>query len=310
MNIIPLIPGTTTAGPSTSYTIYQGRIFGLLDPTNSLNSIITDLSLASWSGFPSAGANGQAQYVANFQIVTPTNAAQRSGLMIQEVPNRGGNTITIPAAGTTSSLVQGATYVQSGWQGDLLSQCAGTSTVPLYPCVNLTSGAYGTLNTSTGAFTAPTVGTSALAAYVVQVPVATTDGNPAPGYTGNTSSNIITGTVYSHICNGIISNAENGCGLATTTPPTTSLLQVQSAGGAGYEPYLPAGYLSRAGRRATRAPPFGPLHRKRSRASKAQRPRSPMRIGRGQTALLAGLAHPIRIMSATTVASIRACSMR
>lgn len=234
INVTPVILGTSTPGPATSYTIYQGRIFGLLDPSNPLDAVITDISLASWSAFPSAGPNGQVQYVANFQIVTPTNPAQRSGLMIHEVPNRGGNTITL----TGASLVAGATYVQSGWQGDLLSQCAGTSIVPLYPCVNLTSGPYGTLNTSTGAFTAPTVGTSTMSAYVVQVPVATTDGSPAPGYTGNTSNNIITGTVYSHICTGT-----NGCGISVGTATPTAQLIVQSAGGAGYEPYLPAGYL-------------------------------------------------------------------
>jgi hypothetical protein len=34
--------------------------------------------------------------------------------MIHAVPNRGGNAIN------TSALIQGATYVQSGWQGDLV----------------------------------------------------------------------------------------------------------------------------------------------------------------------------------------------
>ena len=125
VNVTPVIPGTSTPGPAMSYTVYQGRIFGLLAPTNPLNAIITDIALASWSGFPSAGPNGQVQYVANFQIVTPTDPAQRSGLMIHEVPNRGGNTITL----TGASLIAGATYVQSGWQGDLLSQCANTSPV-------------------------------------------------------------------------------------------------------------------------------------------------------------------------------------
>ena len=38
--------------------------------------------------------------------------------MIYEVPNRGGNAIS------TTSLLPGVTYVQSGWQGDLLTQCA------------------------------------------------------------------------------------------------------------------------------------------------------------------------------------------
>jgi alpha/beta hydrolase family protein len=233
VNVTPVILGTSTAGPSMSYTIYQGRIFGLLNPTISQNSGITDIGLASWSGFPAAGPSGQVQYIANFEIVTPTNPAQRSGLLIHEVPNRGGDTITLNGA----SLIAGATYVQSGWQGDLLSQCAGANPVPLYPCVNLGSGPYGALSNS-GTFTPPSIGSSALAAYVVQVPVATTDGNPAPGYTGNVSNNVITGSVYSHICTGT-----NGCGIAVGTNTPTSVMQIQSAGGAGYEPYLPAGYL-------------------------------------------------------------------
>ena len=56
--------------------------------------------------------------------MTPTDPAQRSGLMIQEVPNRGGNAIS------TGSLIQGATYVQGGWQGDLLAQCSPAATAP------------------------------------------------------------------------------------------------------------------------------------------------------------------------------------
>jgi hypothetical protein len=43
----PIILGTSTPGPATSYTIYTGRIFGELkpnDPDN--NKIITDIDLA------------------------------------------------------------------------------------------------------------------------------------------------------------------------------------------------------------------------------------------------------------------------
>ena len=76
--------------------------------------------------------------------------AQRSGLMVHAVPNRGGN------AFNTSALLQGATYVQSGWQGDLLAQCSPSPAIP-YPCFDLNSGPYGSLNTTTGAFTPPQV---------------------------------------------------------------------------------------------------------------------------------------------------------
>ena len=246
-NPVPLgssVPSTTAVG----YTIYTGRIFGLLDPTNPLNAGITDINLASWSGFPSAASNGMVQYVSQFSIVTPTNPAQRSGLIIFEVSNRGGNAIT------TTALVQGATYVQSGWQGDLLAQCSGVSPspspVPLYPCVNLSNptpgygvggGAYGTATTSFPFYSAP----NGLTASVLQVPVATTDGQPAVGYPGYQTgdNNTITGTVYSHIqapCAGFPS-----CG------PTQKLIIYGSAftpfQPAGYQPSNPSGTLTTAG---------------------------------------------------------------
>ncbi len=215
VNFTPIILGTSTPGTSTSYTIYQGRIFGNLSPTNPLNSVITDIGSAPQTG-------GSVTYIANFQIVTPTNPAARSGLLIHEVPNRGGNSIS------TGALIQGATYVQSGWQGDLLAQCSPATATP-YPCINLNSGPYGTLNTTTGAFTPPTVtnvtGTASLASYVVQVPVATSDGTPPNG------TNTITGQEYGHVCIGT-----NGCGLAVGTTTSTAQLQIQ---GPAFVPYQP-----------------------------------------------------------------------
>ncbi len=218
VNYSPIPLGSSTPGPAVSYTVYQGRVFGTLSPTDSHNSIITDITLAA----PVSGGNS---YISTFQIVTPTNPASRNGLMIHEVPNRGGNAIP------TTALIAGVTYVQSGWQGDLLTQCATVSPVPLYPCTDLNTGAYGTLNTTTGAFTAPSLGSPAatLAAYVIQVPVATTDGTAPNG------SNTITGQVYGHICTGA-----GGCGLAVGSAATgTSLMQIQAA---AFVPYQPAGY--------------------------------------------------------------------
>jgi hypothetical protein len=212
----PITLGTSTQAPSTSYTIYQGRVFGTLNPTNPLNTVITDFNLAS-------PVSGGYSYITNFQIVTPTNPAARNGLLIHAVPNRGGNAIN------TSALIQGATYVQSGWQGDLLAQCSPGTPTP-YPCNNLNSGPYGTLNTTTGAFTSPTVsnisGTASLASYVVQVPVATLDGNAPNG------TNTITGQVYGHVCIGT-----NGCGLAVGASTSTAQLQIQAP---AFVPYQPA----------------------------------------------------------------------
>jgi hypothetical protein len=210
--------GSSTPGASTSYTVYQGRIFGALDPHDPHNAIITDIDHAPTTG-------GKVDYIATFQIVTPTNPAQRNGLMIHEVPNRGGNAVN------TGSLIMGATYVQSGWQGDLLAQCSPSTAIP-YPCFDLNSGRYGNLNTTTGVFTPAAVsdvvtGTKSLASYVVQVPVATTDGKAPNG------ANTITGQVYSHVCTGT-----NGCGLAVgSTPTSTAQLEVQ---GPAFAPYHPA----------------------------------------------------------------------
>ena len=213
----PIIPGTSTQGAPTSYTVYTGRVFGALkpnDPDN--NAIITDIDLAP-------KARGRVEYVANFLIVTPSDPAQRSGLMVHAVPNRGGN------AFNTNNMLQGATYVQSGWQGDLLTQCSPSPAIP-YPCFDLHSGPYGSLNTTTGALTPPQVpdvagagGVRSLANWVVQVPVAT-----------NRNDRPITGKVYSHVCTGT-----NGCGLAVGSAPTsTAQLVIQGAG--RFAPYQPA----------------------------------------------------------------------
>jgi hypothetical protein len=213
----PITMGTSTPGDATSYTIYVGRVFGELkpnDPDN--NAIIIDIDLAPKS-------KGRVDYVANFEIVTPTDPTKRNGLMVHSVPNRGGNSIT------TSALIEGVTYVQSGWQGDLLSQCSPSPAIS-YPCFDLNSGPYGSLNATTGVFTPPQVpdvagagGLTSLANYVVQVPVA-----------HNRNGSAITGKVYSHVCTGT-----NGCGLAVGSAPTsTAQLVIQGAG--RFAPYPPA----------------------------------------------------------------------
>jgi hypothetical protein len=216
-NFTPIILGTSTSGPATSYTIYTGRVFGELSPNDpDNNAIITDIDLAPKN-------NGRVEYVANFDIITPTDPTQRSGLMIHAVPNRGGNAIS------TNALIQGATYVQSGWQGDLLTQCSPSPAIP-YPCFDLSAGPYGSLNATTGVLIPPQVpdvagasGLKSLASYVVQVPVATNQNGQAP----------IAGPVYGHVCTGT-----NGCGLAVGSAPTsTAQLVIQ---GPAFVPYQPA----------------------------------------------------------------------
>jgi len=209
----PIPLGHSNPGAPTSYTVYQGRIFGALDPQDPHNTVITDINLAPKT-------NGKVGYIANFQIVTPTNSTARTGLLIYGVSNRGGSAIN------TGTLIEGATYVQSGWQGDLLAECS--LLVPAsYPCFDLNSGAYGTLNTTTLVLTPPTVpgevpGTTKLTSYVIQVPVATKDGQAPNG------KNTITGPVYSHV------------------PPLTSgstaqlIISNSPSSGAPFTPYQPA----------------------------------------------------------------------
>jgi len=216
ISVKPITMGAATPGAATSYTVYVGRSFGDVDPSDP-KAVITDIGLAP------KNSSGKVEYVANFQIVTPTDPAQRNGLMIQSVPNRGGNSIT------TTALLQGVTYVQSGWQGDLLAQCSPSSGAS-YPCFDLNSGPYGNLDPNTGTLTAPQVadaagasGLKSLAAFVVQVPVATNGSGQPP----------ITGAVYGHVCTGT-----NGCGLAAGSAPTsTAQLVIQ---GPAFVPYQPA----------------------------------------------------------------------
>ena len=60
-------PEALDPGSPTSYDgRYQGRIFGVVNPTNSLNSIITDIT----NGAPVVSGSPNISYIANFQIVT------------------------------------------------------------------------------------------------------------------------------------------------------------------------------------------------------------------------------------------------
>ena len=144
---------TAVTGAAIPYTTYKGRIFGELDPADPHNAIIQDIALAP------KNANGKVAYVSTFQLTAPTDPTAASGLMVYEVSNRGGN--AIPAG---ASITTGAIYLQSGWQGDIESNCTTA-----YPCTPLTV-----------AYTGST--------QQIVVPVAT-----------NADGSAITGKVYGHI---------------------------------------------------------------------------------------------------------------
>ena len=113
---------TAVSGAAIPYTTYKGRIFGELDPADPHNAIIQDIALAP------KNANGKVAYVSTFQLTAPSDPTAASGLLVYEVSNRGGNAIPSGA-----SITAGAIYLQSGWQGDIESNCTTA-----YPCTPLT----------------------------------------------------------------------------------------------------------------------------------------------------------------------------
>jgi hypothetical protein len=155
--------GGVAVGSAGTYVTVKGRIFGELDPHDQHNDVIQDIDLAP------KDKKGLVHYISTFEILMPADLSKATGLMFNEVSNRGGN--AIPA--TTTATVPGAIYLESGWQGDLLAQC-----VTDYPCTSLGSAFTGTQQ-------------------VIQVPVAT-----------NRNGSTITGPVYGHIANASGSTAQ------------------------------------------------------------------------------------------------------
>lgn len=155
-----LIDTTTTVTiGTTTYTQKYGRIFGELDPGDSHNTIIQDIGLAPLN------SNHKVAYAATITILTPNSGS--SGVMLYQVSNRGGQ--SLPAA---STVEPGATYVWTGWQGDVMTK----NCITAYPCNNLNSGAY----TPTGS----------MPVHILQAPIA-----------HNTDGSTITGPVYCSVIN-------------------------------------------------------------------------------------------------------------
>lgn len=99
--------GGQTFGDAGQYETLAGRAFGELDPDDPLNAIIQDIDLAP------RNASGNVEYMATFFLVKPIDMSRSSGLMWQDVPNRGGR-ITISA----DLRAFGDVGLSSGWQGD------------------------------------------------------------------------------------------------------------------------------------------------------------------------------------------------
>jgi hypothetical protein len=97
---------TTPVNTPMPYQQIAGRAFGELDAQLPGNALIQDIQLAR-------DADGKVRYVASFVLLRPVDAAQASGLMWHDVPNRGR---VFPMAGQEQSA--GDVLLASAWQGD------------------------------------------------------------------------------------------------------------------------------------------------------------------------------------------------
>src|SRR5262247_1723751 len=80
--------GGATFGDVGQYETIAGRVFGELDPRDPRHRIINDIDLAP------KNVHGRVEYMATFFLVKPIDMSKASGLLWQDVPNRGGR-ITI-----------------------------------------------------------------------------------------------------------------------------------------------------------------------------------------------------------------------
>ena len=95
-------------GDAGQYETIAGRVFGEIDPRDHRHRIINDIDLAP------KNSRGNVEYMATFFLVKPIDMSKASGLLWQDVPNRGGR-ITISVR-VTAGL--GDVGLSSGWQGD------------------------------------------------------------------------------------------------------------------------------------------------------------------------------------------------
>lgn len=107
-----------------SFELLSGHFEGALNPTDSHNTIITDIALAP------RNAQGKIEYAATFQILKPADLSKASGLLFYQVVNRG--------HGAPGYFPDGHIGVASGWQGDLPEQ-PGLATIKV-PIARNTDG--------------------------------------------------------------------------------------------------------------------------------------------------------------------------
>jgi len=158
----------TVYGPAGAYEVLRGTAYGEIDPADRHNVGITDITLAP------KNAAGKVEYKAQFAIHKPVDVSKASGVLVYNVPNRGGIAIPYTAGDTSFLWRRGEIVLNSAWQGDMpIASVSATQLGIDVPIAKLPDGS---------AVTGPT--------YARFVAVAATNGNwqttqslPGPGRT-------------------------------------------------------------------------------------------------------------------------------
>ena len=109
--------GCPSFGTAGQYEVITGLADGVLDPRDPLNAIIQDIDLGK-------DPDGKVRYTATFQLVKPIDMSKASGLMWQDVPNRGGRVTIVDI-----EKGFGDVGLSSGWQGDNSGSPTGQGTL-------------------------------------------------------------------------------------------------------------------------------------------------------------------------------------
>jgi hypothetical protein len=105
-------------GAAGQFETYAGTIAGEVDPADRRNAIIQDIQFAQ------KNSRGMVEYTATFFLTKPIDMSKSSGLLLHQVPNRGGR---IDIGGNDAGNVG----LSSGWQGDLTGTQVERVTVPV-----------------------------------------------------------------------------------------------------------------------------------------------------------------------------------
>ena len=128
--------GGASFGDVGPYEKLAGRASGELDPRGALNTVITDIELAS------RNANGKVEYSTDFYILKPVDVSRGNHVMLFDVTNRGNKITYLPLnfpfrappqfppindpcgpddGGTGYLMRQGYTIVWTGWDATVLA---------------------------------------------------------------------------------------------------------------------------------------------------------------------------------------------